>query len=311
MENLGKGKVWMQQFRAPFLLLAVVLVLIGAAYAVKFPSDAGFNWLYAVLLLIGVISAHASVNLFNEYSDFKSKIDFNTPRNPFSGGSGMLTEGHTKPKSVLTAAITTISIGLAIGIYFVIVAHPLLIVFIVMGAFATVFYTNFLAKILLGEFFAGLTLGTFVVLGTYTGMTATPDIAWGNVIPLEVWLISIPPGILTALLLLLNEFPDAQADKQGGRFHLVIKFGWKGASYIYAFGIFATYATIIILPLVNISSYWLYIALLTLPVALKATGTAIKSGDKLDLIIPAMGQNVLVVLITDLLIAVSVFLAFI
>ena len=311
MNSQGKGKIWMQQFRAPFLLLAVVLVLIGVAYGVKFPAAEGFNWLYAVLMMIGVVSAHASVNLFNEYSDFNSKIDFHTPRSPFSGGSGMLTEGHTKPKSVLTAAITTLLIGLAIGIYFVVVAHPILIIFIVLGAFATVFYTNFLAKILLGEFFAGLTLGTFVVIGTYVGMTASPGMAWDSVIPLEVWLISIPPGILTALLLLLNEFPDVQADKEGGRFHLVIKFGWKGAAYIYALGILATYATIIILPIVNISSYWLFIALLTLPVAVKATGTAITSGDKLDLIIPAMGQNVLVVLITDLLIAVSVFLTFI
>jgi len=304
-------QIWMQQFRAPFLLLAVVLVLIGVAYSLKYPSAEGFNTLYAVLLFLGVISAHSSVNLFNEYSDFHTKIDFNTKRNPFSGGSGMLTEGHTKPKSVLTAAITTLLIGLIIGIYFVVVAHPVLVVFIVMGAFATVFYTNFLAKILLGEFFAGLTLGTFVVLGTYVAMTATPEMAWSAVIPKEVWLISIPPGILTALLLFLNEFPDAEADKQGGRNHLVIKLGLKGASYLYAFGILATYTIIFILPLVEISSFWLFIALLTLPIAIKATVTAIKSGNNFEAIVPAMGQNVLVVLITDLLIAVSVFVALI
>lgn len=304
-----KFQIWMQQFRAPFLLLAVVLVLIGVAYAVKYPSAQGFNYLYAVLLLIGVISAHASVNLFNEYSDFHTKIDFNTKRNPFSGGSGMLTEGNTTPKAVLTAAITTLIIGLAIGIYFIIVAHPILIVFIALGAFATVFYTNFLAKLLLGEFFAGLTLGTFVVLGTYVAMTATPDLLWNDTIPQEVWLISIPPGILTFLLLFLNEFPDAQADKQGGRFHLVIFLGLKKSAYLYALGILATYTIIIVLPILSISSYWLYIALLTLPIALKATVTAIKSGDNFEQIVPAMGQNVLVVLITDLLIAVSVFIA--
>ncbi|ROL62073.1 prenyltransferase [Bacteroidetes/Chlorobi group bacterium ChocPot_Mid] len=302
-------KIWMQQFRAPFLLLAIVLVLIGVAYAVKYPSAQGFNYTYAILLLIGVISAHSSVNLFNEYSDFHTKIDFNTKRNPFSGGSGMLTEGHTTPKAVLTAAITTLLIGLAIGIYFIFVSHPILIVFIALGAFATVFYTNFLAKIMLGEFFAGLTLGTFVVLGTYVAMTATPDMPWADTIPKEVWLISIAPGILTALLLFLNEFPDAQADKQGGRLHLVIKLGLKTSGYVYALGILATYAVIVILPLSGISSYWLLIALLTLPIALKATMTAIKSGDKFEQIVPAMGQNVLVVLITDLLIAVSVFIA--
>ncbi len=311
MGSPNKLGIWAKQFRAPFLLLAVVLVLIGLAFAAKFSITESYNYFHAVLLMLGVIAAHSSVNLFNEYSDYNTKIDFNTHRNPFSGGSGMLTEGHTKPKSVLFAASLTLMIGLAIGIYFVIVSHWALIILIALGAFAILFYTNFLTKILLGEFFAGLTLGSFVVIGAYVAMTATPEALCNNLVPTEVWLMSIPPGILTALLLLLNEFPDAEADKQGGRFHLVIKFGRKGAAYIYTAGIIATYATIIILPLLEISSYWVLIALLPLPIALKACMTALKSGDKLDLIIPAMGQNVLVVLITDLLIAVSVFLTLI
>jgi 1,4-dihydroxy-2-naphthoate polyprenyltransferase len=308
METAGKGQIWAQQFRASFLLLAVVLVLIGIAYALKYPTEQGFNVIHAILLVIGVVSAHSSVNLFNEYSDYKTKIDFHTHRNPFSGGSGMLTEGKTKPKSVLIAAIVTLLIGLAIGTYFVIISHWILIVFIILGTFATLFYTDYLAKILLGEFFAGLTLGTFVVLGAYVAMTASQDIVWYQTIPLEVLLMSIPPGILTSLLLLLNEFPDAEADKKGGRHHLVIKFGWKGAAYIYTAGIIATFGIIILLPILSISSYWALIALLPIPIAFKASITALKSGDNLKLIIPAMGQNVLVVLVTDLLIAVSVFI---
>jgi 1,4-dihydroxy-2-naphthoate octaprenyltransferase len=48
------------------------------------------------LLLAGVVLAHISVNLFNEYSDYKTGIDFNTHRSPFSGGSGMIVSGKTK-----------------------------------------------------------------------------------------------------------------------------------------------------------------------------------------------------------------------
>ena len=52
-----------------------------------------------LLLVIGVVLAHVSVNLFNEISDYKSKIDENTVRTPFSGGSGMLQVGANHGRS--------------------------------------------------------------------------------------------------------------------------------------------------------------------------------------------------------------------
>ena len=73
---------------------------------------------------------------------------------------------------------------------------------------AIVFYTDYLAKWLLGEVLAGLTLGSFVVIGSYVAMTGNWQMSLNEVLPLEVVLISLPPGILTSLLLLLNEFPE-------------------------------------------------------------------------------------------------------
>jgi 1,4-dihydroxy-2-naphthoate octaprenyltransferase len=310
MDNPSKLSIWLKQFRANFLFLAVVLVLLGLALAYRQLNATGgsFDIYKAILLLIGNVLAHSSVNLFNEYFDFKSKIDFHTFRNPFSGGSGMMVEGKTTPGSVLFASTTTLLISLAIGVYFVIVAHWFIVVLIAVGAFSVVFYNNILAKMLLGEFFAGLALGTFVVLGTYIGMTATPDMALCQILNLKVILISIPPGILTFLLLYLNEFPDAEADKQGGRFHLVIFLGKRIASYFYCVGLFLTYAVIIIIPILGLSSYFLYFGLLTLPLAIKAGAATLKDYDKVEKIIPAMGVNVIVVLITDLLLAIGVML---
>jgi len=307
MENLSKTKIWLAQIRANFLILAVLLVGIGLA-AFRYRHDAAydFNIFHAILLLIGVVIAHASVNLFNEYSDFRTKIDFNTPRNPFSGGSGMLTNGHTKPKNVLTVSIATLLAAVSIGIYFAIVSHWFLLVIIITGVFAVLFYTNFLAKILLGELFAGLTLGSLVVIGTYISMTATPQMAVSELVPLKVILLSIPPGILTSLLLLLNEFPDSEADRQGGRFHLVIKLGKKKAAYVYTAGLIITFAVIVLLPIINLTSLWVYIALVTIPVAIKVSITAIRSGHDNQKIIPVLAQNVMIVLGTDLLLAIGI-----
>ncbi len=303
-------KTWMAQVRAPFLILAVFLVVIGLAFSVKYPPDPGtsFNWLHAVMLVIGVVLSHVSVNLFNEYSDFKTKIDFNTNRTPFSGGSGMMQAGNTRPENVKTVGIITLIVSGTVGIYFAFVSHWMVFVFSVFGAFSVLFYTNFLARYLLGELFAGLALGTLVVLGTYLAMTGMPGMPLEGLFPKEVIWISIPPGILTSLLLFLNEFPDHEADKEGGRKHLVIRFGLKGASYIYTAGMFATFAIIVLVPIIGISSYWIYIALLPLPLGVKAAMTAIRHGDDFGKMVPALGSNVMTVLLTDLLLAVSVFI---
>jgi len=311
MSKPGNMKIWLAQARANFLMLAALLVAIGLAYAAKYNPTGDFNVLHAILLVLGVVSAHVSVNLFNEHSDFHTKIDFNTDQTPFSGGSKMLIQGFTKPKSVMAAAIGTLLFSLIIGVYFAIVSHWSIMLFVIIGGLTIIFYTNFLAKIMMGEILAGLTLGSMVVLGTYIAMVASPAMSLGEIIPQEVWLISIPPGILTSLLLFLNEFPDAEADKKGGRMHLVIKLGKKTAAYIYALGLLLTFGTIVILPIVGISSYWLYLALIPLPVAFKAGMTAIKYGDDMQKLVPSMGMNVMVVLGTDLLVAVSVLIGMI
>lgn len=303
-------KIWMAQIRANFLILAVFLVGIGLAFSIKYPAqpESSFSAIHAVLLVIGVVLSHISVNLFNEYSDFRTNIDFHTVRTPFSGGSGMITSGRTTSNSVRTVGIVTLLIALGIGIYFAFTAHWVVLVLSLIGAFSVLFYTNFLAKNILGELFAGLSLGTLVVIGTYISMTASPDMRLGELLPVEVIWISIPPGILTSLLLLINQFPDAEADRLGGRKHLVVKLGWKKASYIYAAGMFATFIIIVLCPIAGISSPWIYIALLPLPLAVKASITAIRFGDDFARIVPALGSNVITVLATDLLLAVAVFI---
>ncbi len=303
---MSKIQIWAAQTRANFLFLAVFLVAIGLAYAAKYDSASTFNWLHAILIMVGTISAHISVNLFNEYSDYQTRIDFNTERTPFSGGSGMLPAGKTKPMQVKIAAYATLLLSAAIGIYFSIVSHYSIIIIALIGAIAIVYYTPLLAKLLLGELFAGLALGSLVVIGAYIAMTGSPGLSISEVLPLEVLLISIPPGILTALLLLLNEFPDAEADKAGGRKHMVIKYGKKKSAWIYAVGMFATFAIILLMPLLGLSSYWLLLALLPLPLAIKASQTAISHGSSMKKLVPALGMNVMVVLGTDLLIAIAV-----
>jgi 1,4-dihydroxy-2-naphthoate octaprenyltransferase len=298
--------IWRAQTRGNFLLLSVVLVGIGLSLAAwRMSAGDVFSFLKALLLVIGVVLAHISVNLFNEYSDYRTGIDFKTRRTPFSGGSGMMQAGKTSPRAVQVAAIVTLFVALMIGVYFCIISHWLLIFIVAMGGIAIVFYTDYLAKWLVGELFAGLTLGSLVVIGSYIAMTGNWQMPLNDVLPLEVLLVSLPPGILTSLLLFLNEFPDVEADREGGRFHLVIWLGRGKASYLYALGLFLVFALIIALPIFKLAPPWILLALLTLPVAIRAGVTAIRYAEDTQSLLPALGMNVIVVLATDALLAVG------
>lgn len=309
MSKRNKFSLWLAQIRANFLILAVFLVLIGLAVAYKYQDiNKEFVWIHGIMLILGVVCTHISVNLFNEYSDYKTKIDFKTYRTPFSGGSGILTEGLIKPHQVLTAAIVTFIMAFFIGLYFTFISHWSILILSFIGGLTILLYSGFLARHMLGEFFSGLSLGTFVVVGTYIAMNASPAMRLNQLLPAEVILISIPPGILTSLLLFLNEFPDMEADKAGGRNHMVIRFGFRKAAIIYITGLLITFGTIVMTPILGYSSYWLYIALIPLPLAVRASIVAFNYKGDIPTIVPALANNVITVLGVDLLLAVGVFL---
>jgi 1,4-dihydroxy-2-naphthoate octaprenyltransferase len=250
--------------------------------------------------MAGVVLAHAAVNLFNEISDYRTGIDDHTQRTPFSGGSGRLQARLTTPGAVWAAAVATLLSALLIGLYLTWVSGWELFLFILAGGFATVFYTSHMSRWVLGELAAGSCLGTFVVLGTYfvQASTLTGTVIWH----------SVPPGILTALLLLLNEFPDMEADLTGGRRNLVIVLGRQRAAALYAFGLALCYILLVLGVVLGISPMTVLLTLLTLPLAINAASRAMKHGDDLEKLIPALGANVGLVLGTDLLLAVALFL---
>ena len=299
--------IWLKQMRADFLVLAVLLTMIGLALAAN--SGVEFSFLKAALLLVGVVSSHIAVNLFNEYWDYKTKVDFYTERTPFSGGSGNLQKGWTKPGQVFLAGTIALVICLAIGIYFTLESHWIIAVFAIVGAVSIFFYNIVFARIMLGEIISGLSLGTLVVLGVYVGMTATSwDLSFAQILPTAVILISIPPGILTTQLLFLNEFPDAEADKKGGRRHWVIVFGKKISAWMYSVLMVSVYVMILIIFFMKFTTWTILLALLTWPIAMNAIRIAINHHSNMEKLMPALGMNVLTILGTDFLIAGALFL---
>ena len=293
-----KLKIWLLETRPQFLLLSVVLVLLGTAIA---RHEGCFDLLKFFLTLIGLLLAHSSVNVLNDYFDYKSGIDLQTIRTPFSGGSGILVQGLLEPKGVYRFGMGCLLTSLPIGIYLTIVSGWKLLPLILLGGVVIYIYTSYLTKWLIGEFWAGLGLGMLPVLGTYFIQTSNYS--------LEAFIASLAPGFLTANLLFLNEFPDIEADRKGGRYHLVIALGTRKASRLYAGLMAMTYLCILGGVISKLMPVLSLIALLSLPFALKAIFTTLKCHDKVQGMIPALKANVITILATDALLAFAYFLS--
>jgi 1,4-dihydroxy-2-naphthoate octaprenyltransferase len=172
-----------------------------------------------------------------------------------------------------------------------------LIPLVVYGAVIIVLYTPVIARIpALSEIVAGSGFG-LMGLGVYVTQAGVID-ATGIA-------ILIPITILVALLLFLNEFPDAEVDKASGRRHTVILAGKRGSAWIYVAGQAATYASIILAVAIGAAPLFVLISLLSLPIAYKAARITLKNYNRTPELVPALGSNVLFILSTIALMAVG------
>ena len=292
-----KLKVWFLETRPQFLLLSVVLAFLGTCIAWY---DDYFHLGYALLAFLGLLLCHISVNVLNDYFDYRSGIDLEAKRTPFSGGSGILPAALLKPRQVFWFGLVSFLLAVPIGVYFVIVRGWALLPLLLVAAVCTLLYTPFLTRVGWPEWAPGVGLGALPVLGVYFVQTTAYT--------LPAVVASIPSGILVHNLLLLNEFPDVEADKKAGRKTLPITMGKAKAGIVYSILTIAVYLWIIGWVVVGKMPAFSLIALLTLPFAIKAIRGAGKH-EEMSQLVPAMANNVLVVLLTQLFLGIGYILA--
>ena len=292
-----KAKLFFLETRPQFLLLAVVLGILGTCMAW---SDGTFSPGNAILAGIGLILAHASCNALNDYFDYKSGVDKATTITPFSGGSGILRQGLLKPKEVFWFGMICLLIDVPIGLYFCITRGWLLLPLIIVAAICVIFYSPAILKWYWPEWSPMIGLGILPVLGMYFSQTGA--YTWHALIA------SIPAGLLVHNLLLLNEFPDIEADRVGHRKTLTITLGRRGAAIFYTAFTILVYVWIIGAVIFKAIPVFTLLGLLTIPLAVKAIQGSFHSEDTARLI-PAMASNVLVVLLTLFLMAVGYILS--
>ena len=226
--------VWLRAIRIKFLLASVIAVSLGLSLA--WYSGYPINIIHAILTFAGVISLHASVDLLNDYWDFKRGIDTKTKRTKMSGGTGVLPEGLLKPKSVYIVGIGFLILGAIIGIYFVIIFGITIGLILGFAILSVYFYSTKIVNWGLAEVFVTIK-GTLIVIGTYFIQSQSIDDF--------TILAGIVVGILSSLVLFVTSIPDHDVDKEKGRRTLIIIFGKPNALRTYLIFPILAYGVII------------------------------------------------------------------
>lgn len=286
--------------RPPFLLLTPACVLPAWALVLTAGVNPAGSQLIAVL--IAALAAHMSVNLFNEYTDFRSGIDLHTRRTPFSGGSGALPTNPSAAAAVRATGVAMLALAVTIGLGFVwLRGWPLLLVGLG-GTALVVFYSGAVNRHpLLCLIAPGLGFGLCVLLGAEIALGGVPGVASA--------IITTITGLLVSNLLLLNQLPDVDADRAGGRRHLPAARGPIAAARVYT-GLAAMACMLLVVALVaGLLPSWCALALLPFPAAAVAAGGAFRHGTKLGRSPGYLAANVAVANLTPLLLGLGLLLS--
>ncbi|HYA02527.1 MAG TPA: prenyltransferase [Syntrophobacteria bacterium] len=285
--------------RVPFLILNPACVMLGTATAVR--SGSAVNLWHLLLAFLGAVSAHISVNALNEYHDYKSGLDFTTRRTPFSGGSGALPESPGKAHVALATGVFSLALTGIIGIYFLRARGLWLLPLGLLGMATVVVYTVWLTTMpLLCLIAPGVGFGTVMVMGTHFVLAGS--YSW------SAFVASLLPFFLVSNLLLLNQFPDVEADDGVGRRHLPIVIGRKASVWVYGGFLAATYLAIVIGVLAGMFPRTGLLALATVPLAVITTRGAARFAEDIPRLIPYMGRNVVITILTPVLLALGLFI---
>lgn len=286
--------------RLPFLILTPTSVALGWSAAIWTQGGADIRLLVAIL--IGALAAHVSVNAFNEYYDFKSGLDAETQRTPFSGGSGTLPAQPELAMPTLGLALTALGVVLISGGYFLISRGIGLLPIGLIGVSIILLYTPWINRRPLWCLIApGLGFGPLMVMGTYYVLTGQYS--------MTAFAASAVPFFLVNALLLLNQFPDVDADRRAGRRNLPILIGRQASSLIYggllllAFVSLAAAVRIGLLPPAGL------VGLLGAAIALPAFIGAYRYARDTHRLIPYMALNAAAAIVSPLLISAALLVA--
>jgi 1,4-dihydroxy-2-naphthoate octaprenyltransferase len=256
---------WWRAARFHFVPPSFLPAALGAFVA--WAADGLLDLRLYVVVLLAVTLNHVALNMTDDYFDYLHSVDQARRRekNPYSGGSGLLTSGRIAPSRMLTAFCLLYGLTIAAGIY--LSAHrgwPVLL-FGLFGLACSFFYTAPPVRYGyhgLGELSQLVNFSLTIGLGSY--YVQTRALSWQAAVAV------LPLGLMMFAMITVNEIPDEAGDRQGGKGTLVVRLGSRAAVRLYAAAMAAAYLLLLAAPLAGLASRWTWLGLATLPWFLQA-----------------------------------------
>jgi len=292
-----------KETRPQFLILTPACFIVGVGTAAYVLGGVGKICVGdAVIAFIGAVFSHVATNVLNDYFDYRSGLDLRTQRTPFSGGSGILPQDVMQPKGVLALGIISLLIVTAVGMYFLKVRGWGILPLGIIGVVVIIAYTPFVTKsppfCLVAP---GLGFGPLMVMGTHYVLTGRYDWIAFNA--------SLVPGFLVSNLLLLNQFPDSEADASVDRRHLPIAIGKPASAYVYAVMALCAFGWVPAAKAIGFFPTGTLLSLLPFPLAILTIRGVIQNAENTTALIPYLGKNVLYTLTTPFLLGLGFLIA--
>jgi 1,4-dihydroxy-2-naphthoate octaprenyltransferase len=291
--------VWLRVIRVRFLLASIIAVSVGLS--LNWWQNSTFDFLDAILTFAGVMALHASVDLLNDFWDFKRGIDTKTKRTKMSGGTGVLPEGLLKPSSVYRAGVIFLIIGTVVGGYFVITDGITIAIILGFAILSIYFYSTKIVDSGLGEFFVAVK-GAMIVIGTLFIQSGE--------ITIESILAGVVVGALSSLVLFIASFPDHDADKSKGRKTLVIVAGKERAVKLFWIFPLVSYCAILSGVLLQVFPPLSLISFLSIPIMVKSGLGLKKHFNSVDNLFPFMSSTLMFSRLTGVLFVISFLIKF-
>ena len=257
-------EIWWKAFRFHFTSASFMPGILGGMIA--WTNDGTFLPGYFLLVMLGLLLNHIALNMTDDYYDFRHLVDvFATDgKNPYTGGSGLLSSGLIQPRRMKNVFITFYLIAIGIGVFLGVMRGTFILLLLVIGFFCAYFYTAPPIRFGyrgMGEMAQLLCFGPGIGIGAY--YVQAQRISW------EAFWGTLPFGIMLFSMITINEVPDYDEDRKGGKLNLVARFGKEAGVWLFILSLLSAYGAIVAGVILRRVPVLGLISLLTLPIAYK------------------------------------------
>jgi 1,4-dihydroxy-2-naphthoate octaprenyltransferase len=253
---------WLRACRLHFVPTSVLPAMLGSIIA--WSRFGKFHFWNFFLVIVGVAINHVGLNMIDDVFDYMQAVDNKQrdEKNPYTGGSGVLAEGDLPVSHMLAASVSCFLVTIVIAIYLTIAVGWLVLIFSMIGVLSSVFYTVPPVRYGyrgFGELGLFINFGPVICLGAFYVQTKS--------LAMEPFVISFTLGFMMWSMIIINEIPDYEEDRRGGKLNLVARFGKKKGIAFYVAGLIGAYATILVSVLLGMAPVLVLLAFLTVPIA--------------------------------------------